>query len=115
MALFLPREFFLATDGRCAGRRESVDARFRNLSCCKRSPDRRPGEHLTWLWSIPKGIFIPVSEDKEGVFTMRPMVCGSMMAPMVCPLCRADFMVSKTKPNTIFAYFGDARRPGWVF
>jgi hypothetical protein len=58
-------------------------------------------------------LFIPVSQDKTGVFyhAMNGIVeydynYGRLLVP-------GGLYVSKTQPNTIFVYFGDARKPGW--
>jgi hypothetical protein len=58
-------------------------------------------------------LFVPVSQTKEGVFfhAMNGIVeydynYGNSLVP-------GGLYVIKTKPNTIFIYFGDARKPGW--
>jgi len=62
----------------------------------------------------PGNVFTPVSQDKNGVFyhALNGLVTsdydyGSRVVP-------GGLYVSKTKPNTVFYYFGDARKPGWV-
>jgi hypothetical protein len=65
------------------------------------------------LRASPSDIFIPVSQTKEGVFyhaltgiTTHSWDYGRQVVP-------GGLYVSKTKPNAIFIYFGDARKPGW--
>ena len=66
---------------------------------------------------LPEAVFVPVSEDKEGVFYHS--IAGVWRGrydgwPQTWQLVPGGLYVSKTKPNVIFGYFGDARKPGWV-
>jgi hypothetical protein len=58
-------------------------------------------------------LFVAVSQDKHGVFyhamngIMQPGYYRNYLVP-------GGIYAHKTKPNTIFIYYGDARKPGWV-
>ena len=61
-----------------------------------------------------RNLFTPVSQDRNGVFyhaenglTERTYNYGDLTIP-------GGLYVSKTKPNLIYFYAGDARKPGWV-
>ena len=77
-------------------------------------PSDRAADKNRRLRPSPGNLFTPVSQDKNGVFyhAMNGLVrsdydYGSRVVP-------GGLYVSKTKLNTIFYYFGDARKPGWV-
>ena len=58
-------------------------------------------------------LFVAVSQDKNGVFyhAMNGIIERSFRGSYLVP---GGIYAHKTKPNTIFIYFGDARKPGWI-
>lgn len=61
-----------------------------------------------------RNLFIPVSQDQNGVFYHAQnglleysWEYGNLNIP-------GGLYVNKTKPNLIYFYTGDARKPGWV-
>lgn len=69
---------------------------------------------LKLLASLPKNLFTPVSEDKEGVFYHATNGVVERNWNLSTSLVPGGIHVSKAKPNVVFGYFGDARKPGWV-
>lgn len=59
-------------------------------------------------------VFTPVSQDKNGVFYHAMIGVVTFDYNYGHRVVPGGLYVSKTKPNTIFIYFGDARKPGWV-
>ena len=75
--------------------------------------DRAADKNHPSLRARLSNLFIPVSQTKEGVFYHAvdgvwegSYDYGKQWVP-------GGLYVSKTKPNAIFLYFGDARKPGW--
>jgi hypothetical protein len=75
---------------------------------------RRPNENPSKLYAIPKGLFIPVSQDKNGVFyhAMNGLVENRGADGVM--FVSGGLYVNKSKPNVIDVYFGDARKTGSV-
>jgi hypothetical protein len=78
-----------------------------------RKSDRAADKNHPSVRASLSNLFIPVSQTKEGVFYHavdgvweRSYDYGKQWVP-------GGLYVSKTKPNAIFIYFGDARKPGW--
>lgn len=80
----------------------------------ERPSDRGADKNRSSLRASLGNVFTPVSQDKNGVFyhaMIGVMTFDYNYGRRVVP---GGLYVSKTKPNTIFIYFGDARKPGWV-
>lgn len=80
----------------------------------ERVRDHRTEKNRSSLRVSPGNIFIPVSQDKNGVFyhaLIGVIRYDYNYGKAVVP---GGIYVSKTIPNEIFIYFGDARKPGWV-
>ena len=80
----------------------------------ERTRVKGPDEKHASLRVSAGNLFIPVSQDKNGVFyhaligiVEYDFHYGDLVVP-------GGIYVSKTVPNRIFIYFGDARKPGWV-
>ena len=96
--------------------------RFARVICGREIPefvlfdkksDRAADKNHPSVRVSPNNLFIPVSQTKEGVFYHAlngvwqfDYRYGKRWVP-------GGLYVSKTKPNAIFIYFGDARKPGW--
>jgi hypothetical protein len=81
------------------------------------SHEREFPKYRDSIRGLPESVFIPVSEDKEAVFyhSITGVWSGRYDGwPETWQLVPGGLYVSKTKPNVIFGYFGDARKPGWV-
>jgi hypothetical protein len=80
----------------------------------ERVRDHSADKNRSSLRVSPANMFIPVSQDKNGVFyhaLIGVIEYDYNYGRMVVP---GGIYVSKTVPNKIFIYFGDARKPGWV-
>lgn len=69
----------------------------------------------TLLSVIPPGQFVPVSEDRGGIFFEAPNGLGqpqSVTAKTV--FYPGGLYVSKQRPSAIYWYFGKARGQSWV-
>lgn len=71
-------------------------------------------EPLKLLATLPKNLFTPASEDSEGVYYHAANGVVQRNWNFSTSLVPGGIYVNKTKPNVVFGYFGDARRPGWV-
>jgi hypothetical protein len=61
---------------------------------------------------FPKGMFLPVSEDAEGVFyhAVNGVIVGRPNPPYEHEVATGGVHFSKTKPGVAHAYLGDARQ-----
>jgi hypothetical protein len=75
---------------------------------------RAPDNSRLNLRASPSNLFIPVSQDKNGVFYHALIGIWEYDRDYGRLVVPGGLYLSKTKPNTIFIYFGDARKPGWV-
>jgi len=69
---------------------------------------------MSVIRAIPKNLFVPVSEDKEGVFYHAQNGLLEKDWDSAGNFVPGGLYVSKTKPGVIFGYFGDARKSGWI-
>lgn len=80
----------------------------------ERPSDRDADKSRSSLRAKPGNVFSPVSQDKNGVFYHAMIGVYTFDYNYGRRVVPGGLYVSKTKPNTIFIYFGDARKPGWV-
>jgi hypothetical protein len=65
------------------------------------------------LHGFQKGLFLPVSEDAQGVFyhASNGVVVGRPYPPYEHEIATGGVYISKTKPGIAHGYLGDARKP----
>lgn len=65
------------------------------------------------LHALPNGIFLPVSEDRDGVYyqAVNGVTIGRINPPYEQQDVAGGIYVSKTKPGLAYGYLGDARQP----
>jgi hypothetical protein len=80
----------------------------------ERPSKRAADKNRSSLRASPGNVFTPVSQDKNGVFYHAMIGVRTYDYTYGTRVVPGGLYVSKTKPNTIFIYFGDARKPGWV-
>lgn len=77
--------------------------------------DFTPTDHFSTdpVHAFPKGIFLPVSEDADGVFyhAVNGVIVGRPNPPYEHELQTGGVYFSKTKPGLAYAYLGDGRKP----
>lgn len=76
--------------------------------------DFTPTDHFSVdpLHGFQKGLFLPVSEDAQGVFyhASNGIVVGRPYPPYEHERATGGIYVSKTKPGLSYGYLGDARK-----
>jgi hypothetical protein len=77
--------------------------------------DFTPTDHFSEdpVQGFPKGLFLPASEDAEGVFyhAVNGVIVGRPYPPYEHEVATGGVYFSKTKPGVAHAYLGDARQP----
>jgi len=77
--------------------------------------DFTPTDHFSEdpVHGFPNGLFIPASEDAEGVFyhAVNGVITGRPYPPYEHETQTGGVYFSKTKPGVAYAYLGDARQP----
>jgi hypothetical protein len=75
--------------------------------------DRAADKDRSKLRVKAANLFVAVSQDKNGVFyhAANGIIDRSYRGSYLVP---GGIYAHKMKPNTIFIYYGDARKPGWV-
>jgi hypothetical protein len=76
--------------------------------------DFTPTDHFSEdpVHGFPKGLFLPASEDAEGVFyhAVNGVIVGRPYPPYEHEVATGGVYFSKTKPGVAHAYLGDARQ-----
>jgi hypothetical protein len=76
--------------------------------------DFTPTDHFSEdpVQGFPKGLFLPASEDAEGVFyhAVNGVIVGRPYPPYEHEVGTGGVYFSKTKPGVAHAYLGDARQ-----
>lgn len=76
--------------------------------------DFTPADHFSTdpVQGFPKGLFLPVSEDAEGVFyhAVNGVITGRPYPPYEHEVATGGVYFSKTKPGVAHTYLGDARQ-----
>jgi hypothetical protein len=76
--------------------------------------DFTPTDHFSEdpVQGFPKGLFLPASEDAEGVFyhAVNGVIVGRPYPPFEHEGATGGVYFSKTKPGVAHAYLGDARQ-----
>jgi hypothetical protein len=77
--------------------------------------DFTPTDHFSTdpVHGFPKGLFLPASEDAEGVFyhAVNGVIVGRPNPPYEHEVQTGGVYFSKTKAGVAYAYLGDARNP----
>jgi hypothetical protein len=77
--------------------------------------DFTPTDHFSEdrVHGFPKGLFLPVSENAQGVFyhAANGVVVGRPYPPYEHETATGGIYISKTKPGLAYGYLGDARKP----
>ena len=64
---------------------------------------------------VPAGQFVPVAEDRDGVFFQAANGLGQPQSVTAKPMFRpGGLYIKKTEPNGMYWYFGDARGKSWI-
>lgn len=76
--------------------------------------DFTPTDHFSEnpVHGFPKGLFLPASEDAEGVFchAVNGVIVERPYPPFEHEVATGGVYFSKTKPGVAYAYLGDARQ-----
>ena len=74
-----------------------------------------PVQWRSLLSVVPAGQFVPVSEDRDGVFFQATNGLSQPQSVTAKPVFRpGGLYIKKTEPDGMYWYFGDARGKSWV-